>query len=798
MLAAAAGIVDTTNGFFFLTVDSHNAPHDFLMGTDIVQPNYTPTQLTIATGGTVAAAGVATGFESDGDKFTLQAVRTGTTTGVPLVFVEDAIIRQIDVVIRNAAFATTLTVATTKSFGDGFTKLGGIAVNGPGAVIINAPTSNARGDILVAGPLSALTLRDFVGSSISQPVVRAGGTSNGATAITGRSFIAVSIDLATVLSSFAVNNYTQPSNDQVSFITAERFGTIKSTPLPAAGLPGDFQVSRLTNLNRANSTLPAITSVTVGGTLGSDGGQSVWDIAGNVAAITAATTKNWNLGVGALSAAANVPNRDKLRNVGTLSLGNVSLSNLHAVGKFFNLTATNWNFGKLEAGVFGNIKIAGNGTIGNLGNFDNIKLTATANGGLSTVTGVPSFEALASLSVAGDSDNVTVHLFDGNATSIAVARTASHWKVTADVTPRGGAIAKLVAGAWDELTLDAKTAGTIAAVGNVAGALFGDFSGGVVLHGSPGFSGVALGALNASHNMPDTSVLVENGSITAIAVGRSMGDVDIRAIGTAGAIKSITAAEWIAPDDSDNLVARNIGTLKITGAPLTAPGGFLAGDFTKVNVLTFLNGGTTPALATLNVAGNYLFAFDGLLRADNGIATFKVNRQVGPFGSLLGRAEVSLLNSSATSDVPGRIASLTIGQWLGINIAAKTLDLSRRRVSSHPKIKPAALLLATLAKASSTFRATNGPSCRSCRSCRTSASIRSLPTVSIVSRCRRRSALPLWLRSRFKAHHRYGPSTDGYRGPNRALQAARESPQAPFARERWHVEDRAQRGCNCR
>lgn len=663
-------LVGTNQGFFFLTTDNGNAPHAFLMGTDIVQPAYSDTQLTIASGGTLAPNGIATGFESDSDKFKITAVRTGTTTGVPLVFTQDSN-GLVSVAIRNAAVATTLTVTTTKIFGDGITLLGGVAVNGPGSVTINAPTADAAADILLAGPLVALTLRDYFASSIGLAVVRAGGTSAGATTITGRRFINIGIDLPTVLSNLTANLFVQ-NNNTSNFISAERFGTIKITPLPAANLSGDFHVSRLTNLNRANSTVPAITSAIIGGALGRSDALSVWDITGNVSSVTAARTENWVLGVAPLSGIPNVRNSEKLRNVGTLSLGSVTGSSVHAVGKVFNINATNWVNGALQAGFFGNIKIAGNGTIDNLGELDNVQLIATSNSGLSTTIGVPSFEALANLSVAGNSSDVTLRFLDGNATSIAVARNADHWNVTANVAPNGGAVVKLVAGAWDELTLDAKSAGTIATVGNVAANLFGDFSGEIVLHGTPGFSGVTLGALKVSRNMSDSSVRVENGGIGSISVTHSMADVNVGALGAAGAINSITAGEWTSPlDDNRDLVARNIGTLTITGAPQIAPGGFLAGDFNSVNVLAFLKSGNAPAIGALSVAGDYLFAQDGFLRADNGITTLKVNRRVTQRNFAL--SVISLLNSSPFSDVPGRIRTLTFGSWSGVDITAKTL-----------------------------------------------------------------------------------------------------------------------------
>src|SRR5262249_49386813 len=53
VLDAAAGILDTTSGFFDFTVDNNKLEHVFLMGTDIVVPDYTSKQLTIKQGGTV-------------------------------------------------------------------------------------------------------------------------------------------------------------------------------------------------------------------------------------------------------------------------------------------------------------------------------------------------------------------------------------------------------------------------------------------------------------------------------------------------------------------------------------------------------------------------------------------------------------------------------------------------------------------------------------------------------------------------------------------------------------------------
>src|SRR5205823_2262006 len=102
-------------------------------------------------------------------------------------------------------------------------------------------------------------------------------------------------------------------------------------------------------------------------------------------------------------------------------------------------------------------------------------------------------------------------------------------------------------------------------------------------------------------NLTTSQVLVENGGVMKIAVGRSINNSDIRITGSAGVLGSLTAAEWIAGGNSDDLVAKNIGSLTIKGAPSldTAPSAsFLPGDFSKVNVRTFLNAGVGPAIGS--------------------------------------------------------------------------------------------------------------------------------------------------------------------------------------------------------
>src|SRR5262249_15588954 len=112
-----------------------------------------------------------------------------------------------------------------------------------GAVTLTAADPYA--DILVQGQLAALPIREFNGGFAPnfQDFIRAGGLNSQSTTITGRRFDSVSIALPTVLTSLTLADY----NNTVGFdtVTAERFGTIKTTGVPLTFVLGDFIVSRL-------------------------------------------------------------------------------------------------------------------------------------------------------------------------------------------------------------------------------------------------------------------------------------------------------------------------------------------------------------------------------------------------------------------------------------------------------------------------------------------------------------------------------------------------------------------------
>ena len=175
VLTATAG---TLTGFFALTVDplNNNAPHVFLMGTDLMVPTYAANAVSVVEGGTLAPATGAVGFEPDSDKFVITA---STGAAAQLVTARD-VNGALDVVVRNAPGAVTLTITTTKNLGDGLTAIGGIAVDGGGAATIVAAntTSNTSGtglspfgDVIVQGALTALTLHDFLGGVLYQSFI---------------------------------------------------------------------------------------------------------------------------------------------------------------------------------------------------------------------------------------------------------------------------------------------------------------------------------------------------------------------------------------------------------------------------------------------------------------------------------------------------------------------------------------------------------------------------------------------------------------------------------------------------
>jgi hypothetical protein len=777
VLSMPAGIINTSAGFFDLTVDpaQGNTEHVFLMGTDIVNPRYLQTQLTIVAGGTVSATGTVTGFEPDSDGFTITA-STGATAQLTTARNVNGLL---DVVIRNAPTTVTLTVTSTKNLGDGLTSLGGIAVNGPGVATVVGTNANVAADVLVQGQLAALTLRDVIGSTNYQTFIRAGGLNTLSTTITGRRFNSVSISLPTVLTTLTLADYNGAGTNSIGIdtVTAERFGTITTTGVAGTFVLGDFIVRRLTNLNSANSILPGLTTATIAHdiqgqfdiqkavtsvtsrfagsafnftgntTNGSSTISNVSDITGlsvgqaitgagipagtTLAAIGTTTitlsqnatatasgtalTASGTFSLG-LPGGSNAPNGDLLTTISTLSLGIVTNSNIEAIGTVTSITVTSWtrsasNVNNLRALSFGTITTTGDASVGDFGDFNFVNLTATGIGTTTSTaakkpkkkkTKTVSGNALGTLSIAGNASTDTLMINNGSVGAITVGRQITNWTVTATTTLTGGSIASLTAGAINGLNLDAKVVGSISAIGNAAAGLFGDFIGAngfntITIHGmptgAPVFTGVGLGVINTTRNLggagggQSVKVTVENGSLTTVSVGYSMTNSSILLLSNAGILGSLSAGEWIgsAPagiDGLSGLVAYTVPTFAIRGAPLALPSSpLLIGDLRNVNILAFagnalppagsatpppLTSLTTPSIGAFSVAGNLAFGAGGFLRADNGITSFKVVRDV------TATAGSTTILISARNATLGKIGSISVGRW---NNAVASVDL---------------------------------------------------------------------------------------------------------------------------
>jgi hypothetical protein len=634
-----AGSGQLTGTFGTATPGGSLTPADFLMGTDIVTPTYTPTAVTIKQGGSQS---VPTGFESDGDGYTV-TVKGGSG----LVVIKDPS-GLLDIVVRNATAATTLTVTTSKQAGDGFTSIGGIAIDGPGAATIVAPTANVTGDILVGGPLAALTLRD-----LRQGSIQAGGTATQLTSITGRVFDQDRIVLGSVLNSLKLTAFTDTSGTGLaSTVTAARFGTLSATGNALAGILGDFAANLV---NTVSSALPALTKATIANNL-----TGTWDLAGAVGSVAAARTTNWQLGVPGGSGARDANGRaNRLTNVASLGLGVVVGSTINATGNLTALTATSWNGGSIQANTFGTLKTTGNTALGDVGDFSNLSLTATASqpGTLATVLGT--------LLVAGNVQNTTILLQNGNAGTITVGRTLSDSSILT-ASPTGlGNLATVSVGAASNLTMTAMSVKALSVTGNPAASLFGDLTNSTITLGV--FSTIlnpppALGTFSATGQVTSTTFTVENAGVTSFTVARELDSSTITLLGPdiSSALGTIAAGEWT----DDVVIAPAIGTLKATGALHTLPrSSALNGDLVGGQINAFFSSGPTPAIGTFAVTGDL---DSTVVSAGNGITSLSVGRS-------LSNDVIQVTNPTNTASNSGRLAALTVGSWNSTDVEADTV-----------------------------------------------------------------------------------------------------------------------------
>lgn len=625
------------SGTFHDSLAPDGTPQDFFAGSDVVKASYLPTSALVGSG-TVSSAASFTGFLPDGDKYTVTH-SAGAAAG--LVVIQNSR-GQIDVAVRNEAAAGTLNIVTTKFSGDGLTEIGGIGVTGPGAITVNAGTSNLRGDLRVEGPLTALTIRDVLNETAApQQVIHAGGPASASTSITGHRFDGIRIELGSALTLLKVAQFdsshgaTEPSK-----IVAERFGTITATGDAVNALVGNFQ-ARLTNTNSLNSpmALASFTSVKL---------SDAWDLSGSVGTVTVSqNATSWVLGVSGNGAL----HPHGVTSTGALSINTENNSAIDVTGAIASFKSTN---------VF-NLDI----TAGSLGSFTTVAdpsghANGNVNGLTLTLTGNQAGMALKSLAIAASLQNSTLHFFDGNVGTFTVGREVSNSLLTADATTAGGRFNTITVGRWNDSDLDAKSVGSLKSIGHAVAGLFGDIVDSYFTIRDQ-MGGLGIGTLAASGVIDTASFIVRAGGLTSFTATRGIVDSSITVLDAAlGKVGTVTAASW----QNTDLTARTIGTLKVTGAALVLPGSpLIVGNLDDSALLAFADSGTVPAIGTLSVAGG--MNTDTVI-AHNGITSLTVARA-------LSNSTVVADNVLAGQLAVGRIGTLALGLAVSDQIVATTL-----------------------------------------------------------------------------------------------------------------------------
>ena len=643
---SAANVLAVTGGG---SITGHFAnPTDaagkLFMGTDIVTATYAPSSVAVQEAGVPSATGTITGNQSDGDGYSVTA--TGGQAAQVLAIATPA---GLEIVVRNATVATTLTITTIANGGDGFTLIHDIAIDGPGAVTISAAASNVTGNITIAGPLAALTVNNW-----SEGILTAGGAGSAATTITGGIFTDDSITLGSQLKTLTVAEMTLLANS-ANTITAASFGAITATGIAAANTPGNFNA----NLVNTTTASPALASANIKGTLSGN-----WNLAGSVGAsatvgITAASTNGWTLGT---------PTNTAVTNVTLLSLGNAHFVSLYASGNIGSLAASTLDdssagniLGVLKANSFTTIKVGTNpNDHGNL----IANITATGNTGATEVA-IGSLTVTGSLGGLNTAPAANLTVLNGNVGTISVTG-AANVNVFAASGPGIGAFTTITAGEHGAgSNFDAKTVGTWSIVGDLAAQIFGDFSTAQVnLRGIAAAAGpsVTLGTFSAARDVNSSDFQIDNGSVTTFTVGGELNSSTLllkSAIN--GNVGTISAAQW----NQTNLTAQAIGTLKVTGrAAAGAATPAFNGDMINSDILALAT--TGPTIGTFSVAGTLSSTTLGhFVAAVNGITTFSVGRAVSDY-----QVATDLFAPSAFS---GGITTLTAGAWLDTDLAVGSL-----------------------------------------------------------------------------------------------------------------------------
>jgi fibronectin-binding autotransporter adhesin len=620
-------------GSFAGSMTSLGASHDFFAGSDIVTPNYTATELSIQAGGVTSSTGTASGFLPNGESYTVTSTlgaNAGLTTLVDLA-------GNLDIVLRGTSTAASKLMINTSSAANTFVPVGNVFAHPTGSLSVTAPKANFSGSITTAGVISSLAAHDLDGASNLLPfVLTSGGAAASKTTITAHDVLNTTINLPGTLSSLTAVSVANSVN-----ITAVEFGKIITTgdaagsTSPANGVPdsGNFEA----NLTSTGTGATALTSAKIAGALEGD-----WDLTGGVGTVTSFNTIGWTL-----NAAGKAP-----ANVASLALGATASVAVDVTGAISSLTTLDIDSSTFTAGSFGTLKVLSNAKRGFVGNVSDSTFLATGN---------VKQNALASLNIVGNATDSSFTFDNGNVGTITIGQVFASSSINDGVAGALGKIKSITAADWSSSSVTADSLSTLKITGDLAAAIFGDFTNGTVTLQSNA-AGVGLGTFSATGNVTGSTFDLVSGNLTTFKVGEQIGSTTINLADAAHSnLTLIQAGDWTT---GVTVTAGTIGTLNAMGVPASNPSsGLLIGNLNGDTIDAYLSTGKMPGIGKITVKGSVLSTN---INARQGITTMTVGRDVTD-------SVIVADNSLAGSAVVGNVGKLTVGDWLSSTLSANTL-----------------------------------------------------------------------------------------------------------------------------
>lgn len=637
-------------GRFAGTLAPNGNISDVFTGSDIVTPTYTTTQLLLHSGGIVAASGTATGFLPDGDTFTVKTSLGAAGNLATFVDFNDMLY----VAVRGtSAAAQTVTISTTGG-GDGVLPVGGVMVHGTGATTIAAGSADFTGQLTTNGTLASLTARDLGAGSLL--VLSAGGPATGSNKLTGRIFSNVVATFAGALTNFTVT----AANNTNARITADKFGTIKTTGSLALGNLGDFFG---TLISTTASTGQVLSSATIAGAL-----TGTWDLRGSVGTIKSAKVGGWTLGTLPSSTAFN---GGLLTNVTKLDLGDVVTGLVvNATGVVSSLSAFEiaGSGNVIRAAAVGTVSMTGNPTLGLAGSMLATTFLLSGN------TGIKS-QALGSLTAAGDISAVTITADNGNLGTIKSSRSILNTTITATDTGTLGNVSSISASKVNTLALNARSLSTMNVGLNLGAGLLGDVAL-ATIRVTGNLAGVGIGTFAAAGPVSGSTWTSTGGTITRVTSARTISSSTLTVSDpTFGKLGTFQAASF----SGVNATARTIDLINASGAKAVGPASqFILGTFSGGGILAYDETGTVASIKTLSTAG---LLDTSTVQAERGITTLTVGRT-------LSSSSVVADDTLAGNATVGRIGTLNTGAITSALIAANTVGTIAVKGFATPELTP--------------------------------------------------------------------------------------------------------------